>query len=306
MLSLNEMRQKKYEMGLSYQQISERSGVPLGTVQKVFAGITKAPRHATLCALEHAFEDPDGIYVPERSDYSEITLRTETRIAEAVPAYGEKSDREKYPRQGSYTVKDYLALPDDQRVELIDGVFYDMSAPNPVHQDICFMLGYYFQNFIEENHGSCHVLLSPIDVQLDKDDKTMLQPDVCIICDPTMIHDTNLFGAPDLLIEILSKSTRKKDLTLKNTKYCGAGVREYWTVDPMKLKITVFDYEHDGEITIYGFHDTVPVGIYDGKLKINFETIYKRIKGMYGVGNEVSSDGVHGKNGGGEYGKTDT
>lgn len=285
MMSLKEMQKQKYEMGLSYLQISERSGVPLSTVQKVFSGLTKSPRHETLCQLEKAFEDP--VYVNKRSDYSEITLKSETGIAEASAAYGLKSDREKYPRQGTYTVKDYLALPDDQRVELIDGVFYDMSAPYPVHQVICFALGYEFQNFINENGNPCMVLLSPIDVQLDKDDKTMVQPDVCVLCDPSIIDGPRLFGAPDLIVEILSKSTRKKDLTLKNTKYCRAGVKEYWTVDPMKLKITVFDYVHDGEVTIYGFHDKVPVGLYDGKLKIDFEKIYQRIQGMYSVGNEA-------------------
>lgn len=284
MMTVKEMKEMKRELGLSYMDIAKRSGVPLGTVQKIFAGVTRTPRHETLCALQKAFENPDSY--TRHTDYSQITLRQETRIAEAAPAYGERSDLIKYPRQGHYTIKDYLALPDDQRVELIDGVFYDMSAPYPVHQDICFMLGYYFQNFIDANNGDCRVLPSPIDVQLDKDDKTVVEPDLCIVCDPSTISGPRLYGAPDLLIEVLSKSTRKKDLTLKNSKYCRAGVREYWTVDPARLKITVFDYEHEGEVTIYGFHDTVPVGIYEGKLKIDFEKIFQRIQGMYGVGTE--------------------
>lgn len=279
MMTIDEMRRKKQGLGISYHQISERSGVPLGTVQKVLGGVTKAPRYETLCALQKAFTDTG-------STYSYETAKKESIVREPSPAYGKDPGQAKYPRQGDYTIKDYLALPDDQRVELIDGVFYDMSAPYPVHQDICFMLGYYFQNFIDENGGNCRVLPSPIDVQLGKDDKTVVEPDLCIVCDQSIIQGPRLYGAPDLLIEVLSKSTRKKDLTLKNAKYCEAGVREYWTVDPAKLKITVFDYEHDGDITIYGFHDTVPVGIYEGKLKIDFEKIYKRIQGLYGVGTD--------------------
>lgn len=317
MLTVDEMKRRKQQYGYSYAQIAEKSGVPLGTVHKVFSGQTKSPRYDTLRALNGSFEDKSSDtatpvissdedrnryrkYLAQqkttvsgvaegRADWQAGTSPRKTYYEEESPSekpysHEEASPRRKYDRQGTYTLEDYLALPDDQRVELIDGVFYDMSAPYPVHQDICFMLGYYFQNYIEEKGGPCRVLPSPIDVQLDKDDKTVVEPDLCIVCRPDLIDGPRIYGAPDLLIEILSRSTRKKDLTLKASKYMNAGVREYWTVDPEKLKITVFDYEHDGDVSIYGFHDKVPVGIYNGELVIDFDKISRRIQGMYGVG----------------------
>lgn len=295
MLTVKEMKEKKQESGLSYQQISSESGVPLGTVQKIFSGETKTPRYDTLRALEKVFSDEISLRKSSVYDLSSCSSGTysdsETPlfpgVAEDRTTYQTgTSPKKKYDRQGTYTLEDYLKLPDDQRVELIDGVFYDMSAPYPVHQDICFMLGHYFQNFIDKKGGPCLVLPSPVDVQLDKDDRTIVEPDLCIVCKPEIVTGPRIYGAPDLLIEILSKSTRKKDLTLKAGKYSQAGVREYWTVDPEKLKVTVFDYENDGEVTIYGFHDKVPVGIYHGELVIDFEKIYQRVKWMYGVGKE--------------------
>lgn len=288
MLTIDQMRQEKRRTGYSYQQIAEKSGVPLGTVQKVFSGATKSPRHDTLAALEKVFVQSEN--TGAGNTYYHMEKSRPVYVKESSAAYAqdqsETSADKKYPRQGSYTLKDYLALPEDQRVELIDGVFYEMLAPYPVHQDICFMLGYYFQNFIEANHGSCRVLPSPVDVQLDRDDKTVLEPDLCICCDMEKIKGPRIYGAPDMLIEILSGSTKKKDLTLKNWKYSNAGVKEYWAVDPAKLKVIVYDYQHDNEVTVYGFHDKVPVGIYDGRLVIDFEKIYTRIQGMYGVGTD--------------------
>ena len=101
-MTIQEMKEKKQEKGYSYAQIAELSGVPLGTVQKIFSGETTSPRYDTLRALEQLFAEPLG--VKEAVSYQAHT-------------------------QGTYTVDDYRALPEDQRVELMDGVFYDMASP---------------------------------------------------------------------------------------------------------------------------------------------------------------------------------
>ncbi|MCD7957331.1 MAG: Uma2 family endonuclease, partial [Lachnospiraceae bacterium] len=88
-------------------------------------------------------------------------------------------------RQGDYTLEDYLALPDDRRVELIDGVIYDMAAPTLIHQAIGDRLQTCFNTYISQNKGSCMAFTAPVDVQLDCDDKTIVQPDVLIVCDFT-------------------------------------------------------------------------------------------------------------------------
>ena len=200
-------------------------------------------------------------------------------LKEDEPAFGEK---EQYNSQtvlpsnkkpGEYTLDDYYALPDDQRVELIDGVFYDMSAPSTIHQIISLNMSIQIKRFIDKNKGNCMVFIAPCDVQLDMDNKTMVQPDVMIICKKDKIVKKNIFGCPDFIVEVLSSSTKKKDMSLKLAKYENAGVKEYWMVDPDKLKIIVYDFAHDYDVSIYGFEDKVPVGLYDA-VHISFSIVY--------------------------------
>ena len=94
-------------------------GLPLATVQKVLGGTTKAPRYQTIQALASVF--------PQETQYSTKPESAPNVVREPGAAYAaEARPKQRYPRQGSYTIDDYLALPDDQRVELIDGVIYDM------------------------------------------------------------------------------------------------------------------------------------------------------------------------------------
>lgn len=125
------------------------------------------------------------------------------------------------------------------------------------------------------------VLPSPVSVQLDEDDRTMIQPDVVICCDREKILQSHVYGAPDMVIEILSPSTRKKDMGLKLKKYITARVREYWMVDPDKKKVVVYDLEHNELPAIYGFEDQVPVKIFAGKCQIDFSEIYSCIEFLF-------------------------
>lgn len=184
-------------------------------------------------------------------------------------------------KQGEFTVEDYYNLPDEIRVELIDGVFYDMAAPTAVHQIISLKLGAMLEEYVEARHGSCSVFVAPLDVQLDRDDKTMVQPDVLVVCDESKIRMDVVSGAPDLVVEVLSPSTRKKDTGLKLSKYKNTGVREYWVVDPDKMTILVYDLTKEDAVSLYGFDGQVPVGIFDGNCVIDFARIYKRIQQFY-------------------------
>ncbi|MCI7099574.1 MAG: Uma2 family endonuclease [Lachnospiraceae bacterium] len=254
-MTIEEMKQRKIELGYSYQQISRLSGVPLGTVQKIFRGATRAPRYETLCALERIFQKKEAACIRETASYN--------------------------IKQGTCTLKDYYNLPDDQRAELIDGVIYEMAAPTSIHQLIAGALHTRLLNHVMAHGGSCLPIISPIDVQLDCDDKTMLQPDIAIVCDRSKITSRGIYGAPDFIIEILSPATRKKDAVIKLNKYLNAGVREYWLIDPDKKTILVYDLEHDALITIYTFHDQIPVTIWNGTCTINFQEIYETIRFLY-------------------------
>ncbi|MCD8023434.1 MAG: Uma2 family endonuclease [Lachnospiraceae bacterium] len=186
-------------------------------------------------------------------------------------------------KQGEYTVDDYLALPQEQRAELIDGVIYDMAAPTYIHQAIGDRLQTLFDNYIEQKHGSCMAFTSPVDVQLDCDDRTIVQPDVLIVCDRSKFRKGRIYGAPDLIVEVLSPSTAAKDRTLKLSKYKRAGVREYWLVDTDKKRGLVYDLENVKAPAIYGFSDTVPVGIFGDDCKVDFKGIEARIGFLYGT-----------------------
>lgn len=175
--------------------------------------------------------------------------------------------------QGDFTKKDYFLLPEDKRMELIDGVFYDMAAPGIEHQYIAGEIFAAFRSFIRNNNGSCIPFLSPIAVQLNCDDRTIVEPDFIVVCDRNQLQDKVIFGAPDFVAEVLSPSTRKKDMYLKLMKYADAGVKEYWIIDPKYQHVIVYDLKKQTEPVIYGFEEPIPVMIYNKKLKIDFSEV---------------------------------
>lgn len=296
-MTLSEMKQYKDELGLTYELISERSGVPFSTVQKIFSGFTKHPREATLQQLSLAFIRSSS-YSPivrslgEASSVSFHGRIPDSHVAEPAPDFGghialeeamEPGSMAPFTRQGTYTVEDYYRVPDERRVELINGVFYDMAAPSDIHQFLADEINFQFKLFIKANGGNCIPCTAPRDVRLDcfRDDRTMVQPDVMVICDRERNKRRFIEGAPDFIAEILSPSSQKMDRIRKLNKYMEAGVREYWIIDPIKGKVITYDLEDSGEMKTYSFGEKVPVAIYDGKLMIDFGDLPSYITDMY-------------------------
>ena len=253
------LKQKKEEKGLTTEALSRLSGVPVGTINKILNGETKSPRYDTLAALEQILMDrrPEELWV----------------IRDPHTAY----DSEK---KGPYTIEDYRALPDNVRAELIDGELIYMEAPQTDHQIILSELSFLFKLFIRENKGDCFVLPAPLDVQLDCDEKTMIQPDIAVVCKKERLVKQGVFGAPDMIIEITSPSTRKRDFSKKMAKYLDAGVREYWIVDLQKRKVVTYFFEDDSAPSLYTFQDKVPVQIYEGRLEIDFAELERVLEGV--------------------------
>ncbi|MCD8119202.1 MAG: Uma2 family endonuclease [Lachnospiraceae bacterium] len=194
------------------------------------------------------------------------------RLREPETAYGwEKAE-------GEYTIDDYYALPDDVRAELIDGIFYYLSAPTITHQRLGGWLYYVLLRYIKEQGGDCVPLIAPCDVQPDReDDRWMIQPDVMVVCDRNKLEDDRCVrGAPDFVAEVLSPSTKKRDRTVKRRKYRETGVREYWIIDPETEMIEVYIFKSTGMDVlprVYRFYEAVPVSIFCGNCKVNFSEL---------------------------------
>ena len=128
-MTIDEMKARKRELGYSNLMISQKSGVPLGTVQKIFSGITRNPRRDTITALEKLLQAPS---YSQTADSGSIRRPEAAAVREGAVKYS--AQPQEYGKQ--FSIDDYYALPEDQRMELIDGVFYDMGAPSMTHQKI--------------------------------------------------------------------------------------------------------------------------------------------------------------------------
>jgi Uma2 family endonuclease len=134
-----------------------------------------------------------------------------------------------------YSYSDYMKWQFQERVELIMGKIFPMSAPTTLHQHIIGELFFNIYSFFK--YTSCNVILSPIDVRLPVGKqgntfKTVVQPDLCVICDKSKIVTQGIIGAPDLVIEILSPSNRQIEMHEKFEAYQASLVREYWIIQP--------------------------------------------------------------------------
>ena len=165
----------------------------------------------------------------------------------AVPAYPLRSEegRGNWPAQGAWTYEDYLRLPaDGHRYEVIRGVLYVTAAPIPRHQFAVLKLGRFFDEFVFDN-GLGVVLAAPMDVRLPSGIADPVQPDVVVFLkgNEPRWELSYYQGVPDLVAEVLSPSTRRRDRTIKMDAYRDAGVPEYWLVDPDARTVVVYVLE---------------------------------------------------------------
>jgi Uma2 family endonuclease len=159
---------------------------------------------------------------------------------------------------GTYSYADYLKWQFDDFVEIIKGKVYKMSpAPTRFHQDISREIERPIANYFYKK--KCKVYNAPFDVRFpvngNSDNETLftvVQPDICVICDPKKLDDKGCIGAPDWIIEIISPSTAKKDMNEKYNLYESSGVREYWIVFPKERFIMVHLLNDNGLYELVG------------------------------------------------------
>ena len=183
-----------------------------------------------------------------------------------------------------YSYADYLSWQFAERVELIKGWIYRMSPdPRRKHQRVSFKLTLVFGNFF--NSCDCQIYEAPFDVRLKKnigadcEIDTVVQPDICVFCDLTKLDDRGGIGAPDLIVEITSDSTMKKDYNEKFNIYEENGVREYWIVNPDSQCVEIFKLENEKyeSIGVFNINDgaTEVSSFIFPELKVNLVEVFK-------------------------------
>lgn len=183
-----------------------------------------------------------------------------------------------------YTYADYLAWPENERWEIIDGVAYAMAPPSTEHQRIAGRLFVEFNIYLRDK--PCEAFIAPFGVTFDKhitDEKNTqaVEPDITVVCDKSKITPKGCKGAPDLIIEVLSRSTASRDFIKKRRLYEQNGVFEYWIVDPSNQILTRFCMNEalsQYREPEYFFRDSVITPVIFPELEIKLEEIFPTIE----------------------------
>lgn len=249
-MDISELKRKKKEAGMTNARISELTGIPVSTVNKIFSGATKNPRYATLLAIEEA------LAVKHKLPFTYDSLREEPMMVRESGAY-------QYSAR-PYRQEDWEALSGQVRAELIRSRLYMMAGPNRLHQKIVQKMSYAIEDHIRRNQGCCEVYPAPFDVCLSAEGDTCVQPDLSVICRPEILTDQGCTGAPDWIIEVASPANSDHDYITKLMLYQRAGVREYWIIDPGKEQVFVYNFEDALKTETYDFTDPAPSGVLSG------------------------------------------
>lgn len=188
------------------------------------------------------------------------------------------------PKRISYEEYQNLVNSSDQRYELIDGEIYLMASPGFKHQVMVNEIAWHFHNYFKGKN--CRSLTAPLDVRLFgyatkfEEDPNVVQPDVVVICDLEKVNADNKYeGIPTLIVEVMSPSTKSKDLSIKLNLYMRSGIKEFWIVDVEDKKIMQYSFTEEREIqnlTVLMEKDTVQSAVFEG-LKIPLSDIFRPV-----------------------------
>lgn len=286
-MTVEEIRKRKKRLKLTTQQLALLAELPLSTVSKILTGETKNPSYLTIEKLEATIEKEEMLarvkayqeamhryFIEHPEDEGnqkkfEKLYREQNNLNDAPIPYAVTKD-EIYGNLALHnqrmTVTELGRMGENRDLQLMDGklIVSEMAGVN--HQRMVKKLGRAISNYAEKNRGKCEVFDVGVNVYLDEDEYTLVIPDIAVVCDESKVSEQGIFGAPDWVLEIVSPSTRQNDYHKKLHKYMDAGVREYWIVDMDRQMVSVCINGEPMQVTIYGFDDKIPVGIYGGEL----------------------------------------
>jgi prevent-host-death family protein len=184
------------------------------------------------------------------TEIAKLTAVKET-ISDDGPLKEHVNERDlEYGTEGKkVTYEEFLKLyhETEDRYEYIDGEIYWLSSPRTAHQIAVSELFVIFYNFFEGK--KCTPMIAPYDIELKRtpENINIVQPDIMIICDlEEHLNENDYYkGVPSLVVEVLSKSTQRKDLIKKLDLYMWCGVDEYWIVNPENMEVTVYHFEEN-------------------------------------------------------------
>ena len=192
----------------------------------------------------------------------------------------------KYKSTKRITYEEYMALVDssDQRYELIDGEVYLLASPRFNHQVVVSEIAWHLSNYFRSK--PCRSLTAPLDVRLFgyatkfEEDPNVVQPDVIVVCDEDKVNEDNKYeGIPTLIVEVLSPSTKGKDMITKLNLYMKSGVSEYWIVNLESKSISQYTFSPKRELESakdFREEDIVKSPVFEG-LKIPLKDIFSEI-----------------------------
>ncbi len=183
----------------------------------------------------------------------------------------------------TYSYADYLRWQFSERVELIKGHIFKMAAaPSMHHQRVSSRLHIQLGKILEKKGKKCEIFAAPFDVRFpkkstkDEDIYDTVQPDLCILCDLSKLDDRGFLGVPDLIVEILSPSSSKRDLKNKYELYESHKVQEYWVVHPREMTLLVYSLGENGKYRpsrLFTSGDVVQSEVLPA-LKVNLDQIF--------------------------------
>ena len=293
-MTLEQMKKRKKELGYSAEKLAELTGVPVSTVRKVLGGVTAAPRQSTIEALEKVLRKKQGEYTTADLDENPGHMITELSggyftgyngsgkplpqeivdryiVREAPFTYGSLAEK-KSAEKKKYTLADYDAMPEGWYGQLINGELVPMGVPSVRHQVIIMKAYDQFREYIASKHHNCLVLPS-VGVRFSEEEFEGYVPDLIVLCDQEKNKEKLIIGPPDLVVEVLSPSTRTDDMVRKLNIYLQKGVREYWIIDGDTREVIRYFFEAEKLAERFSFDEKIPVCISDGELVIDLSDL---------------------------------
>ncbi len=176
-----------------------------------------------------------------------------------------------------WTYEEYYKLNDDKRYEVIEGELIELFTPAVIHQRIVKRLFIELTEFVEKRNLG-EVFISPIDVVLS--DENVFQPDIVFVSKENagIVKEKAIFGSPDLVVEVISPSTLKRDTEDKKRLYAKFGVKELWLIFPGEKAVEVFSLKDGGyEVCSFGYDSgKVKSCILEG-FELNLEQLFKEV-----------------------------